>query len=288
MSLPVSTTSVCWRARAAMKLRAKVTSATIFTSPRALSAGVGSARTLPKLLAVALAGAIPTGPPAISPTVRSTRLRSPWAAICSRVSRRVTPSKCRAKPSSVPPPTPVPPTCSIVFPWTDTRAVPVPSDTTRAEDFSARVLPPTPIASISETLATGTPKSWSSSQRAPPPLTAIAWISANTPPTVLSSLPRAPAAAARGSPVSIVTTTISPLLTSTASVVEPPISIPTIIPSGPCYGGGSSRRYTVICCLRSILYPCHLAVGTSAGVTLRNPCRSNSRCAPSCVVLAKR
>src|SRR5262249_38226096 len=85
------------------------------------------------------------------------------------------------------------------------------------------------MAVISGTLTTGTPNSSSVSQRAPPPLTAIARMLVNAPPTVLSNLPRAPAAAATGSPVSIVTTTISPSWSNTASVVEPPISIPTII-----------------------------------------------------------
>ena len=89
-SLPVSTMSRRPLARAAVTLSETITSAIMLISARALSSGLTSDDSFPKLLAVASAGRLPTGPPATSPTVRSMRDRSPRAASCSSVSSRAT------------------------------------------------------------------------------------------------------------------------------------------------------------------------------------------------------
>jgi hypothetical protein len=113
---------------------------------------------------------------------------------------------CLESPRSVPPPSPVPPQCSILSPCTETIAVPVPSDTTSASALPQSDVPPIPIAVNSLTLTTGRASSVAESAREPAPVAATHATWSSLSPYTSTSLPSAPAAAATGSLASIVTT----------------------------------------------------------------------------------
>ncbi len=184
----------------------------------------------------------------MSRTLRSMRRRSPLRASFSSRSIVETPSMCLASPSSVPPPTPVPLKCAILPGVTDTIAVPVPSETTSALSLPASEVPPIPIAVNSLTLTTGLPSRESASTREPAPVAATHSMSSSLMPKSATSFPSAPAAAATASLASIVTTCRPPFSRMTASVVEPPISMPTIIGgAGSCPARHEARSANATC-----------------------------------------